>query len=167
MTNKKAPRPAEPKSPDVLVLVDCSPRWVREHTIVAPEHGDPDERARCVVWERLAVVAYDTDGSVELLAVESGTVRRYLNVEPLRGKYIAVAGYYGGDCVADVLHYLRDECGLNVVRVRDLCFWEDVDEAEGPTTRDLWPVRAVRFPDWLETAAEGLDGFLVSAPRNQ
>jgi hypothetical protein len=116
------------------------------------------------VWERLAVVAFDLDGSVELIAVESSPVRRYLNVEALRGQYVAIGGYYGGECVAEVERCLRDGCGLKVVVVRDLCLWENVDEAQGVYTRGLWPARRVQFPDWLQVAAEGLDDYLVSAP---
>src|ERR1700687_5068877 len=154
----------DPKYSNVLLLVDSGPRWFRENTIVGPTHGDPDERARCVVWERQAVVAFDLDGSVELIAVESSPVRRYLNVEALRGQYIAIGGYYGGEYVAEVERCLRDGCGLKVVVVCDLCLWENVDEAQGVYTRGLWPARRGQFPDWLQGAAEGLDDYLVSAP---
>ena len=78
-------------------MVDVSPRWITDCTIVEPRqnlNADNYEMAR--VAERIGCLARHVEElDVPIIAVESGALDR-LEVSDLRRKWIALCGLYGG-----------------------------------------------------------------------
>jgi len=142
-------------SPDALVLVDISPRWLYGHTL-ADQPVDPafgawvDALTR--LTRRLHAVArfFDaTQPSFPIVTVEQEHLT-WLRA-PRQAMTLALAGLYGDQCVMAAAETLAlaglygDQCvmaaaetlarrGHTFVVVRDLCVWEDDPPTHYPAT---------------------------------
>jgi hypothetical protein len=124
-------------SPDALVLVDISPRWLYGHTL-ADQPVDPafgawvDALTR--LTRRLHAVArfFDaTQPSFPIVTVEQEHLT-WLRA-PRQAMTLALAGLYGDQCVMAAAETLARR-GHTLVVVRDLCVWENDPPAHYPAT---------------------------------